>query len=38
MVMGLDISLSPEVISKVTTLPLGVKWCREDKTTSVTTK
>ena len=28
-VRGLAITLSPELISKVTTLPLGVKWVKE---------
>lgn len=37
-VRGLAISLSPELISKGTTLPLGIKWGEEDKTTSATTK
>ena len=29
MVRGLAITLSPELISKVTTFPLGVKWVKE---------
>jgi len=37
-VRGLAISLSPKIISRVTTLPLGIKWSREDKSKSATTK
>jgi len=37
-VRGLVISLSPKLISRVTTLPLGIKWNKEDKATSVTAK
>ena len=37
-VRGLTIYLNLEIISRVTTLPLGIKWSREDKSTSVTTK
>jgi len=35
-VSGLSISLNVEIISKVTTLPLGVQWCKEDKAVCVT--
>lgn len=35
---GLAISLNPEIIIRVTTLPLGIKWSREDKATSVASK
>lgn len=38
MVRGLYISLKPEIIIRVKTLPLGIKWIREDKSTSVTSK
>lgn len=35
-VRGLIISLSAKIITKVTTLPIGIKWRREDKSNSVT--
>ena len=38
MVRGLDISISPELISRVTTLPLGVQWRREEKTNNAISK
>ena len=38
MVRGLAISISSELISKVTTLPLGIQWRIEDNTNSVITK
>lgn len=31
MVRGLAITITPDLISKVSTLPLGVKWNREEK-------
>lgn len=37
-VRGLTISLSPETISRVTTLPIGIKWSREEMFISVTNK
>jgi len=37
-VRGLAISLNLQLISRVTTLTLGIKWRREDKTTSATSK
>lgn len=30
-VRGLAIELTPELISSITTLPLGVRWRKEDK-------
>ena len=30
-VRGLSIELTPELISRITTLPLGVPWRKEDK-------
>ena len=36
-VRGLAISLSPETINRVTTLPLGIRWSKEDKQVSVAT-
>ena len=37
-VRGLVISLNPKIINRVTTLPLGIKWSKEDKSTSVIAK
>lgn len=37
-VRGLTISLSPETISRMTTLPLWIQWSEEDKVVSVTVK
>lgn len=37
-VRGLVISLSPETISIVMTLPLGIQWSKEDKAVSVATR
>lgn len=37
-VRGLAISLSPKTISRVTTLPLGIRWSKEDKAVSITTR
>lgn len=37
-VRGLAMSLNPIIISKVRTLPIGIKWSREDKSTSITTQ
>jgi len=34
----LPISLNLEIISRVTTLPLGINWRREEKATSLTSK
>lgn len=31
MVRGLSITTNPDVINRVTTLPLGIQWRREDK-------
>ena len=31
---GLTIDLTPELINRVTTLPLGIPWRREDKANS----
>jgi len=31
MVRGFSITINPDVISRVTKLPLGVKWRKEDK-------
>lgn len=33
-VIGLNIDLTPELISRVTTLPLGIPWIKEDKADS----
>jgi len=38
MMRGLAISLSPKLISRVETLPLGIEWGREEKIASATTK
>ena len=38
MVRGLSIELTPELISRITTLPLGVPWRKEDKGNSQTAK
>lgn len=37
-VRGLSIELTPEIISRITTLPLGVPWRNEDKGDSQITK
>jgi len=37
-VRGLDISLNPKTISRVTTLPLEFLWRKEEKEVSVTAK
>ena len=37
-IRGLVITISPEVINRVTTLPLGIKWNREDRVNSATSK
>ena len=34
-IRGLVITITPDLISRVTTLPLGIKWNREDRVTSV---
>lgn len=38
MVRGLVISLNAELISRVTTLPLGIRWSKEDKVVSVASR
>jgi len=37
-VRGLSIELTPELIRRITTLPLGVHWRKEDKGDSQTIK
>lgn len=37
-VRGLAITITPELIRRITTLPLGIKLNREDRVTSSTTK
>lgn len=37
-VRGLAISLNVELIRKVTTLPLGIRWSKENKAMSVTSR
>jgi len=31
LIIGLTIDLTPEIITRVTTLPLGIPWRKEDK-------
>lgn len=38
MVRGLSITINPEVINRLTTLPQGVQWRREDKASSTFSK
>ena len=38
MVRGISITLSPEIISRVTTFPLGVKWVKERMPSTATKK
>jgi len=38
MVRGLSITITPEIISKITTLPLGMQWRNEDKASNTFAK
>lgn len=38
MVRGFSITINPELINRVTTLPLGVNWRREDKANNTFSK
>ena len=37
-VRELALNITPKLINRITTLPLGIKWDREDKVTSSTAK